>query len=122
MFPSIKTIQTRLHLDRQIAIVVRGVLDGSISYHKIPGVSEWYRRFHHPPKTYQCKLEAINELIGGHGVEGFPDPDDMTASGLEYVNMGDTYTTTVVYWKGRYMITTWGDVVEGLERQGIYFT
>jgi len=121
MFPSIKTIQTRLHLDRDTAIAVRGVLDGSISYHKIPGVTAWFHRFNYPPKTYQCKLEAINILIGGHGVEGFPDPDDMTASGLEYVNMGDTYTTTVVYWKGRFMITTWGDVVEGLERQGIYF-
>lgn len=121
MFPSIKTIQSRLRLDRQTAAAVRGILDGSISYHRVPGVSEWYHRTHSRPPIYVCKLEAINRLIGGHGVEGIPDPDDMTASGLEYVNMGDTYNATIVYWKGRYMVTSWGDVVESLERQGIYF-
>jgi hypothetical protein len=34
--------------------------------------------------------------------------------GLDYVNMGDTYDTTLIFdhRKGRFIVSSWGDIVE----------
>jgi hypothetical protein len=45
------------------------------------------------------KLEAINEILEGFGVEYIESVDDSChkAQGLSYINLGDTYTFTVVF-------------------------
>ena len=54
-------------------------------------------------------LEFGNELLGGHGIEylrGNP--------GLDYVNMGDTYNTTLCFdhKTKRFIVSDWGTIVE----------
>jgi len=65
-------------------------------------------------------LEAADKVMGGYGVEYIASSEDTMRSrdGLEYVNMGDTYTTTLVYDHdgNRYKVVTWGDLVEADER------
>ena len=53
-------------------------------------------------------LERANAAMNGHGVEGlypnFPN--------FYYVNMGDTYSTTLCFTGKSFYIGTWGDWVE----------
>jgi hypothetical protein len=58
------------------------------------------------------KLEVINETIGGFGVEYIAQGHNQKSPAIEYVNMGDTYATTILYVNGKFKIGNWGDIVE----------
>jgi len=68
------------------------------------------------------RLEKISDLIGGYGVEAIEgngnDRYYMDTVAL-YVNMGDTYNTTVLYNTqiDKYAIVSWGDWVERNQRR-----
>jgi hypothetical protein len=57
-------------------------------------------------------LDVVDHLLDGHGVEQL-NPTDGTEP-VAYVNLGDTYDTTVLYdyEKGRFYLTDWGTIVE----------
>jgi hypothetical protein len=61
-------------------------------------------------------LTAADKMMDGFGVEYIASAHDTmrTPDGLEFVNMGDTYNETLVYdhGKGKYVVTSWGDIVE----------
>jgi hypothetical protein len=66
---------------------------------------------HHESFAYRDYLEAISKVIGGFGAESLhPEHPD-----IWYVNMGDSYNTTVLLHQGYLYISTWGDVMEKLE-------
>lgn len=66
------------------------------------------------------KLYMLNRLLGMHGVESIPSRKDSHSSfkGIEYVNTGDSYRTTIMYDFGRasWLVRSWGDVVESSKR------
>lgn len=63
---------------------------------------------YHPPLTQDIRMTCLNALGGFHGVEGFE-----TKKGIcMYLNAGDTYTPTLVRFRGSYRITSWGDIAE----------
>jgi hypothetical protein len=55
-------------------------------------------------------LQAADKVMNGHGVERISG----VGGGLMYVNMGDTYDTTLIYdYKtNRFVVSSWGDIVE----------
>lgn len=60
-------------------------------------------------------LARCSELIGGHGVEALTLAD---GSELLYVNMGDTYDSTLCHVAGRgFFVSSWGDVYEEADRE-----
>lgn len=65
-------------------------------------------------------MEFADEVLDGHGVE---DVALATRRGgtrrAVYIEMGDTYNTTLAYDRevDRFLVTTWGDIVEGWERR-----
>lgn len=69
-------------------------------------------------------LEAVNSAIDGHGVEGIQAEDGYKVDDywrdtiLLYVNMGDTYDTTICYdTEGEeFFVGSWGDFVEDWEK------
>jgi hypothetical protein len=66
--------------------------------------NEWY----HAPTTADLRMECLNALGEFHGVEGFD-----TRKGLcMYLNAGDTYTPTLIYFTGTYRVACWGDIAE----------
>jgi len=60
-------------------------------------------------------------LLDGHGIEHIRSRNGKAEA--YYVNMGDTYTTTILLdtSKDRIWITSWGDWLEVEERQGNKF-
>ena len=65
---------------------------------------------------YKAILEVVDELMDGNGVEYIDSHADTMRSqdGLSYVNMGDTYDSTLLYdhKTGRFSVGSWGDIVE----------
>lgn len=77
-----------------------------------PSTHTWVQQMYSDPYRSSMwrtsvALHAIGELIGGFGIEALGDK-------YEYVNMGDTYATTLIYSsdQDRLFIGSWGDFVE----------
>ena len=68
-------------------------------------------------------LAALNRLFETHGVEevyqhpGSPRP----GIGFRYLNVGDPYVATIIRFRGRWMVGSYGDLIESLERRGAKF-
>lgn len=60
--------------------------------------------------TYGGGLQRIDAILKGCGVEYIDGNGDWPS--ISYVNMGDTYDTTVMFVNGRFRIGSWGDIVE----------
>jgi hypothetical protein len=73
------------------------------------------RESYHPHDTPTLKLEALNEVLNGSGVESVAPGRGPRSPGFDYVNLGDTYMPTIVYLYDRkvWRVTSWGDMVEG---------
>ena len=73
------------------------------------------------PSCVDLKLSVINSITEGHGVEYIAHKDDnfIEVYGIHYVNMGDTYTTTMIYdhKSSRFVLGDWGTIVEAREGQ-----
>ena len=64
----------------------------------------------------ESRLEAIDRILGGFGVEHVAGPGD--SGTLDYVNAGDTYAGTVgLDDSGDFLVTSWGDWYEGAEAE-----
>lgn len=87
---------------------------------KVPATEAYVRSLYSSPYRsgiwrVTVAMHAINELVGGYGVEGIgPGRSGDYAPPYEYVNMGDTYATTLIYDrdKDRLFIGDWGTIVE----------
>lgn len=95
---------------------IRDLLAGNKDPADYPAVQRWVAQCFHAPSTREQVAEALNEILGGFGVEGCRLTN---GKACEYINRGDTYTTTLLFdyrtrtWK----LTCWGDWVETNERR-----
>lgn len=121
-YPSVKTLReitcVRGHDDpagRALALRIRKVLDG-----RDTSCLQLQNGFHGGDGNL-AKLCAIDKLLGNHGVEWISweceKHEYANPGGFEYSNTGDTYAWTLVLVNGRFRVTSWGDMVEGHERQ-----
>jgi hypothetical protein len=74
-----------------------------------------YRECYNHPGIVDLKMNVLNKLIDGCGVEAINHPDDYRGdNSVEYVNMGDTYESTICHDNrtGKFLISCWGDFFE----------
>ena len=69
------------------------------------------------PEDVDRTLELVNKLLNAYGIEAIRDGDweeYYLDIGVLYVNMGDTYDTTILFdtRTERYLLSSWGDYVE----------
>ena len=57
-------------------------------------------------------FKIISEILGGYGYEYIFHGKNKKSPAIHYVNMGDTYETTVLFVNGRFRVGCWGDIVE----------
>jgi len=112
--PSMRTLTAGLQIDGPTARIIREILQGKLDPCEVSPAAKAYRdACYHPPDRYMLKLYACNEILGSHGVEYVKPGRGNRSPGFEYLNMGDTYTTTLVRIDGGgYRITDWGSIVE----------
>jgi len=74
-------------------------------------VQDWEAQCHHVLPYRERRMCAINEVIEGYGVEYLRAKGKHPS--YEYINMGDTYTTTLLCdEEGRFCVASIGDIVE----------
>lgn len=106
MLPSVRTLRAVFGDDAKQA---RRILE--MSRHELESLPAGAARVaecYNPPATSDIRLTCLNALAGTHGVEAF----DTRHGVCEYLNAGDTYVATLVRFRGRYRVTTWGDIAE----------
>lgn len=117
-FHRVKKIMEALNVDRKTAFRIRGIVKGTINPDNpemFPKTDRWIRQCYNRPDDVSLQLSALNELIGGYGVEGLGKNDRAPYTPpFEYINTGDTYNATIIRdnRKGRFFISDWGTVVE----------
>ncbi len=88
---------------RRILDMIEGELDPcEVS----PAADQWSRSCYTFPPREEEVMYAVNELLGGYGIEGWADESD-PRSGVSYVNTGDTYALTLALVRGRFMVTSY---------------
>lgn len=120
--PSIKTLTSQLNISKEKAEQIRMVINmrfyDFVDHYEsnkldnpVPRTTKWIDGCYNEPNQVELILEAINEITDGHGVEYIKKNGKIA---IEYVNMGDTYTPTIVFnretWTFR--CCCWGDIVE----------
>jgi hypothetical protein len=68
------------------------------------------RECYNPPSTLDLIMTCLNALdCGTYGVEAF-----RTRRGrwCEYLNTGDTYAPTLMHYRNRFRVASWGDIAE----------
>ena len=89
--PSIMGMIMRLKLTKEQATELKGMMDRGLVF---------------------ATLDRANELLDGHGREYLYPVGNY--EGVEYINKGDTYATTLMFdfAKDGFAIGSWGDLVE----------
>ena len=60
----------------------------------------------------EARLKLVDKIMDGCGVEGIGECDIRLGPPLLYVNMGDTYATTICLFRERFIVSDWGTIVE----------
>lgn len=111
-FPDLTPADAKL-----LRLILRGDARPDQYPDRFPATMAWIRDCYNRPSAGELSMSAANELLGGHGAEAVFS-DGATWPWLEYVNMGDAYTTTLCRVDGRYIVSSWGDEVERRECNG----
>lgn len=102
---------------QKIAQSNRATLETLATQPEYTKVNQWINEFrYHPLKTHEIRLELLNSCLNLHGVESIKINEEslgMYASDyVTYLNSGDSYNNTIIYYKGRYILSTLGDFLE----------
>lgn len=115
-FPSIKTL-SRIASTVEQAKAARLAFDMHVHHElaELPGARELVRYSWREPGTERLRLAALNHALGMHGIESMRVGNQYA----QYLNSGDCYNETVIFYNGRYRVQTVADFVEAMERRGI---
>ena len=121
--PSVKTL-TEIGIDAEKAKLLRSVL----TTHDIDRLEtimcrdsnrdlfatsrRRLRSCYNKPDVEEMQLEMANDVVAGFGVEHCGEVDMRDGPPLLYVNLGDAYDTTLCLFRGRFVVSSWGDIVE----------
>ncbi len=106
MLPSVRTLRTVFGDNAKQA---RAILEMSRrELEALPAGAARVAECYNPPATSDLRLTCLDALAGTHGVGAF----ETRHGWCEYLNAGDTYAPTLVLFRGRYQVATWGDVAE----------
>lgn len=82
-----------------------------------PSASRLESMSYHPQDKHTLVMVAVNELLGTCGVEYIGDVDMYDGPPVEYLNTGDPYAATLVWYRDRarpWAVESWEDVAERL--------
>jgi hypothetical protein len=96
---------------------VNGILNGTIDPETFQSVQDWISQCFNKPSSDEMKMRAINQILEGYGIESVRTSKWKNGYWCDilctYVNMGDSYITTVIHHrKHGFMVSSIGDVIE----------
>ena len=119
MLPSIKRLESAFPGHGK---AIRQALESTQFCRQHPAGAARIAECYHPPSIVDLKLTVVNSMTEGHGVEYIAHRDDTlhgSIYGLDYVNQGKTYATTIIFdhKSNRFILGDWGSIVERREGQ-----
>jgi hypothetical protein len=110
-------------IDSEKLKLIYKVINGSIDLDQFKSVNHMRKQCYNPPNELDEKMEALNELIDGHGIEssrmeGYYKNHYWSVCICIYVNQGESYAITIIYdvVNDRFEFTSWGDWIEAMEQ------
>jgi hypothetical protein len=130
--PSIQKLKEHLGLTDQVARQCKAVMSYGESFRDrffdavdptlmeiFPKTYKWVRSWQSYSRSWQSEAEVrmfmLDELLEGYGVEALSEDSGFQAwPDYSYVNMGDTYTTTIMFNfdTQKFLISDWGTIAE----------
>ena len=105
--PSVRTLEAvfgdNARAARRVLEMPRAELE------QVPVCAEHVARCYGAPDTVTLRLMALDALADTCGVESF---QTRRGAWVSYLNAGDTYSTTLLYYNGSYRVGCWGDIAE----------
>lgn len=117
-------ISQALSIEKNRAKQIKRLITGKIEPENFPNTKKWINRCYNAPSKNEQILEAINEVMEGYGTGAcFSEDYSMSWPLFSYINMGDTYGLSIIYLakESKYIISTWGDMVEYYEGKRYHF-
>lgn len=80
-----------------------------------------HRQCHNYPDHHYLLMTALDDILGTCGVEYLGEVDMHDGPPVEYLNTGDIYATTLVYYRdsGKFKVQSYADAVEWCKRHGV---
>ena len=114
--PSIKTL-SRVFSDPKTAKAI--LLMTHAQLRELPAGQARIDECYHFPGWHDVRLHCLNAIEPGLcGLESCESTDGEYA---EYLNLGDTYDDTLIFWRGAYRVQSVGDFVETMNRRSVHF-
>jgi hypothetical protein len=120
--PPAAKIAAAMNCTLETATIARRLMKGEIRVTDnpaFPATNRWIASCYHPPRRIDKILSALNELLECFGVEAFNSRESRMHAIAEYLNTGDTYSTTILFRHdtGTFRLTSWGDFLEANEKR-----
>lgn len=114
--PSIKTLEQAFPDNAREARAVLKMSREGLELHPIGAAR--IKQCYHAPMTWDLRMSILDSIGGFYGVESL---EGTRGEWAEYLNTGDMYACTIIYWRGRYRVQSLGDFIETQERKGKRF-
>ena len=113
--PSVKTLVNSFRLTNSQARDLRTIMS-STNAEEVMELStrarDHDRQCYNSPSLATLKMEAMNQIIEGYGVEVIDAKDTKSRQCVSYVNMGDAYVATICRTNAnKYRVCCWVDLV-----------
>jgi len=114
-YPSVNRISEIKGIDKESAKLVRAIMQEKSreNLENLPIYEKYYQNtgkfMYNCHSMRELRIFLIDLVLNGFGVES---AQDNNGHYLEWVNLGDTYDLTVCYYQNRFIVSSWGDIVE----------
>jgi hypothetical protein len=105
--PSIKTL-SRVFEDPKHARKILEMTRAQLA--ELPAGSARIAECYHAPKTYDVRMHCLDAI--DPGLYGLESIESESGEYADYLNTGDSYADTLIYWRGRYIVASVGAFVE----------
>lgn len=109
--PSIKTLEAVFGAQAAEARKVLEMTRAQLEQHPVGAAR--VKECLNAPKDYDLRMTILGTFDGIHGYESVK----IDRHYAEYLNVGESYTPTLIYFDGRYRVQSYGDFVEIQERR-----
>lgn len=115
--PSLKTLTSRLNLNREQALTIRGLIRcelKTVDATRFPFTAAWIRDCYAMPRWEERVMQCIAECMECDAIESVGEGDSPYWPAYLIVNTGDTYTPSIAYSYARqsFRVICLGDIVD----------
>lgn len=105
------------YLDQEQASMLAKLLRGELSPEAVEATEEWLDSLYSTPSGHEMLMNALNEVSGCHGIEQLStSAKEEYEDTFEYLNVGNSDSTTIIYFEGQYYLSGIADFKCALEQ------